>query len=363
GRSHGAGPRPGRRPGRQRPGHGGATAGGPGGGPAPAVPPHGAAAGPGGGDQAACPAGRAIHRLVGAGPGRFPASGGALCGEWHGRACGGATAFCALEPARLHPGHRRVRHRRRDRCLPHQWVWVVGTAAVCGRHSRFPGFVSVRAHRGRGGDCPLGLWLRLDSRPAAAPRRPDLQWPHRPVGALRQPVLPRHPPAARPGVDGGRVHRQAAGAAAVRLAWWWLRRLIRLLAFRPFPAVLLFGGVTLASHALWFATGLFIGPLPGAAITLLTGLGLAGAVFILRRGRCQMAALGVFVGFAVLVPAIALIAFRLKTGVPILMHDGAYQTEEAMRALLTNHDPYGLDYTQTSMRRWHWYVNASLHPS
>jgi len=149
----------------------------------------------------------------------------------------------------------------------------------------------------------------------------------------------------------------------VRLAWWRLRRLIRLLAFRPFPAVLLFGGVALASNALWFGTGLFIGPLPGAVITLLTGLGLAGAVFMLRRGRCQMAALGVLVGFAVLVPAMALIAYRLKTGLPILMHDGAYQTEEAMRALLTNHDPYGLDYAQTSMRRWHWYVNASLHPS
>ncbi len=149
----------------------------------------------------------------------------------------------------------------------------------------------------------------------------------------------------------------------MRLAWWRLRRLIRLLAFRPFPAVLLFGGVTLASNALWFGTGLFIGPLPGAVITLLTGLGLAGAVFMLRRGRCQMAALGVLVGFAVLVPAMALIAYRLKTGLPILMHDGAYQTEEAMRALLTNHDPYGLDYAQTSMRRWHWYVNASLHPS
>jgi hypothetical protein len=136
-----------------------------------------------------------------------------------------------------------------------------------------------------------------------------------------------------------------------------------LVAFRPVFLLVLLGGLTLASNALWFGTGLFIGPLPGAVITLLTALGLAGALVTLRTGRCQMAALGVFIGFAVLVPAIALIAFRLKTGVPILMHDGAYQTEEAMRALLTNHDPYGLDYTQTSMRRWHWYVNSALHPS
>jgi hypothetical protein len=146
----------------------------------------------------------------------------------------------------------------------------------------------------------------------------------------------------------------------MRLAWWRLRRLVRLIAFRPALALLLFGAMTLASNVLWFGSGLFIGPLPGALITLLTGAGLAGALLALRRGRCQMAALGVLIGFAVLVPAVALIAYRLKTGIPILMHDGAYQTEEAMRALLTNHDPYGFDYAQTSMRRWHWYVHDPL---
>ncbi len=148
----------------------------------------------------------------------------------------------------------------------------------------------------------------------------------------------------------------------MKFAWRRLRRVVRLVAFRPVFVVLLLGGMTLASNALWFGSGLFIGPVPGAAIAILTAVGLAGALFTFRTGRCQMAALGVFIGFAVLVPAIALIAFRLKTGVPILMHDGAYQTEEAMRAVLTNHDPYGFDYTQTSMQRWHWYVNSSLHP-
>ncbi len=149
----------------------------------------------------------------------------------------------------------------------------------------------------------------------------------------------------------------------MRLAFGRLRRIVRLVGFRPVFVVVLLGAMTLAANALWFGTGLFIGPVPGAAIAILTAVGLAGALFPLRAGRCQMAALGVFIGFAVLVPAIALIAFRLKTGVPILMHDGAYQTEEAMRAVLTNHDPYGLDYAQTSMRRWHWYVNSALHPS
>ena len=141
-----------------------------------------------------------------------------------------------------------------------------------------------------------------------------------------------------------------------------LRRWLRLLAFRPAFALLLLGSVTLASNALWFGTGLFIGLLPGAVITILTGAGLGAALLALRKQRCQMTALGVLIGFAVMVPAVALIAYRLKTGIPILMHDGAYQTEEAMRALLTNHDPYGFDYTQTSMQRWHWYVNADLHP-
>lgn len=138
--------------------------------------------------------------------------------------------------------------------------------------------------------------------------------------------------------------------------------MVRFLAFRPVFVALLLGGMTLASNAVWFGTGLFIGSVPGAVITILTAAGLAGALLALRSRRCQMAALGVLIGLAVLVPAVALIAYRIKTGVPILMHDGAYQTEEAMRAVLTNHDPYGFDYTQTSMRRWHWYVNADLHP-
>ncbi|HLB75399.1 MAG TPA: hypothetical protein VJO72_00020, partial [Candidatus Dormibacteraeota bacterium] len=90
----------------------------------------------------------------------------------------------------------------------------------------------------------------------------------------------------------------------MKLGWWRLRRLIRLLSFRPLPAVLLFGGVTLASNVLWFGTGLFIGPLPGVVITLLTGAGLAGALLALRRGRCQMAGLAVLIGFAVLIPAV-----------------------------------------------------------
>ena len=148
----------------------------------------------------------------------------------------------------------------------------------------------------------------------------------------------------------------------MRLAWSRLRRVLRLIAFRPVFAVLLLGGMTLVSNALWFGTGLFLGSVPGLAITILTAAGLAAALLALAKRQCQLAALGVLIGFAVLVPAVALIAFRLKTGIPILMHDGAYQTEEAMRALLTNHDPYGFNYAQTSMQRWHWYVNADLHP-
>jgi len=133
----------------------------------------------------------------------------------------------------------------------------------------------------------------------------------------------------------------------VKLAVSRLRRGLRLLAFRPALVVVLLGGVTLASNALWYGTGLFIGTLPGVGITTLTAAGVGAALLALRTRRCQMAALGLLIGFAVLVPAVALIAFRLKTGIPILMHDGAYQTEEAMRALLTNHDPYGFDYAHT----------------
>jgi Glycosyltransferase family 87 len=141
------------------------------------------------------------------------------------------------------------------------------------------------------------------------------------------------------------------------------RGLVDRLVFRPAPALLLFGGVTLASNLVWYGTGLFIGPLAGAAVTAIGIVTWGAALVSLRRRRRELAALGVFIIGAVAVPALALMALRWRTGAPVLLHDGAYQTEEAMRLLLAGRDPYGMDYTQTSMARWHWYVNLPLDPA
>jgi hypothetical protein len=117
---------------------------------------------------------------------------------------------------------------------------------------------------------------------------------------------------------------------------------------RPGPSLLLFGAVILASNWVWYGSGL---------------LGVGYAAYCLARGRCQLQGLSTFIVAAVGLPAVALIAQRWRTGAPLLMHDGAYQTEEAIKLVLAGHDPYGVDYSQTSMRLWHWYVNQPLDSS
>ncbi|HYM50221.1 MAG TPA: hypothetical protein VET65_06570, partial [Candidatus Limnocylindrales bacterium] len=137
----------------------------------------------------------------------------------------------------------------------------------------------------------------------------------------------------------------------------------RLTLFRPAYALLAFGALTAGSTWLWFGQGLFIPRLAG--LLLMGGLGLsaAGAAVALLRRRRPLVALALFLAMAVALPLLILVAYRMKTGVPILMHDGAYQTEEAIRFVLSGQNPYGRDYSRTSMRLWHWYVNTPLDPS
>jgi hypothetical protein len=137
----------------------------------------------------------------------------------------------------------------------------------------------------------------------------------------------------------------------------------RRLLFRPHHALLLFGSLSLLSTWLWLGTGFFIGMPLGLAVLGVSLLASLNAGYALLRRRLQIASLMALVVATVAVPTLALIVLRWKTGAPILMHDGAYQTEEAIKLLLAGHDPYGFDYTTTSMRLWHWYVNVPIHPS
>jgi hypothetical protein len=140
-------------------------------------------------------------------------------------------------------------------------------------------------------------------------------------------------------------------------------RLFSRILLRPGPSLLVLGAAMLASNWLWYGSGIFFGRLAGLALTIAGLLGFGYAVYSVVRGRRQLLALSIFIVAAVLLPAVALIALRWTTGAPLLMHDGAYQTEEAVKLLLAGHDPYGVDYSQTSMRLWHWYVNQPLDSS
>ena len=142
-----------------------------------------------------------------------------------------------------------------------------------------------------------------------------------------------------------------------------LARLFSRTLLRPGPSLLLLGAAILASNWAWYGSGIFLGRLAGLALTVAGLLGVGYAAYCLARGRCQLQGLSIFIVAAVGLPALALIALRWKTGAPLLMHDGAYQTEEAVKLLLAGHDPYGVDYSQTSMRLWHWYVNQPLDSS
>ena len=142
-----------------------------------------------------------------------------------------------------------------------------------------------------------------------------------------------------------------------------LARLFSRTLLRPGASLLLLGAAILASNWAWYGSGIFLGRLAGLALTVAGLLGVGYAAYCLARGRCQLQGLSIFIVAAVGLPAVALIALRWKTGAPLLMHDGAYQTEEAVKLLLAGHDPYGVDYSQTSMRLWHWYVNQPLDSS
>ena len=142
-----------------------------------------------------------------------------------------------------------------------------------------------------------------------------------------------------------------------------VRRLFGRTLLRPGPSLLLLGAAILASNWVWYGSGIFLGQRAGLALTMAGLLGFGYAAYGLVRGRHQLLALSIFIVAAVLLPALALLALRSTTGAPLLMHDGAYQTEEAIKLVVGGHDAYGVDYSLTSMRLWHWYVNQPVDSS
>jgi hypothetical protein len=142
-----------------------------------------------------------------------------------------------------------------------------------------------------------------------------------------------------------------------------VRRLFARSLLRPGPCLLLLGAAILASNWVWYGSGIFLGRPAGLALTVAGLLAFGYAAYGLARGRHQLLALSIFVAAAVLLPTLALLLLRSVRGAPLLMHDGAYQTEEAIKLLMAGRDPYGVDYSQTSMRLWHWYVNQPLDSS
>src|SRR6266480_310113 len=309
-------------------------------------------------DQTARATRRPLDRGLRDGSGRRPSN---RYPPRSGRCAGGGGGPPALRPMgrrSLRPRHGHLSYRRRWRGLPDQWVRPVGDPLVRRCDPRRPRRVSLRAARdgGRAGGLGDGLAMaperRRDPGGAHAARTRLCQ------RALRQPVLPRHtpPPWCRAPVRG-------AGRSPVASGMTLVSRLSGRTLLRPGPSLLVLGAAILASNWVWYGSGIFLGQPAGLALTIAGLLGFGYAANSLVRGRHQLLALSIFIVAAVLLPALSLIALRSTTGAPLLMHDGAYQTEEAIKLLVAGHDPYGVDYSQTSMRLWHWYVNQPLDSS
>lgn len=63
------------------------------------------------------------------------------------------------------------------------------------------------------------------------------------------------------------------------------------------------------------------------------------------------------IALIVVVPTVQAIVLRHLTTPVLYIHDGALQTEEAIKLFLNGHDPYGADYSTTLLAQWaYWQV-------
>src|SRR3989442_10698141 len=325
---------------------------------APALYPDGPAAGVRDGHQATRPARRAADRDMGRGSWRRRADHCTRGAHGNSGRSGGPPALHRLGCRGIRPRHCHLSHWRRHRGLPDQRLRTLRDPVVWRCDPRGARRVSLRVTRGGGRRRGLRHGLAL-----AAPRRATRGRDHPPGPdlcrcALREPLLSRHASAPRGGTDAGGERLLTVAPRMTVVAWLFARTLLR-----PGPSLLLLGAAILASNWVWYGSGLFLGQPAGLALAFAGLLGFAYAAYSIARGRHQLLALSIFIVAAVLLPALGLLTLRFTTGAPLLMHDGAYQTEEAIKLVIAGHDPYGVDYSQTSMRLWHWYVNQPLDSS
>jgi hypothetical protein len=73
-------------------------------------------------------------------------------------------------------------------------------------------------------------------------------------------------------------------------------------------------------------------------------------------GRLRFGSLSIFVLAAMVLPTAVLVVYRWRTGIPLAVHDGMFQTEIVSGRLLQGHDPYGTDFTLTELVRWFYYT-------
>ena len=93
------------------------------------------------------------------------------------------------------------------------------------------------------------------------------------------------------------------------------------------------------------------------AVSIAGWVTLAVAVACLPfSNRLRFGSLALFAFAAMALPTLTLVIFRWRTGIPLDVHDGMFQTELVTGNLLQGHDPYGTDFTRTELMRWFHYT-------
>lgn len=100
-----------------------------------------------------------------------------------------------------------------------------------------------------------------------------------------------------------------------------------------------------------FSSGLILAVAIAGWTTLVVAL-----VCLPFSNRLRFGSLALFALAAMVLPTVTLVIFRWRTGIPLDVHDGMFQTELVTGNLLQGHDPYGTDFTRTELMRWFHYT-------
>ena len=103
-----------------------------------------------------------------------------------------------------------------------------------------------------------------------------------------------------------------------------------------------------------------------AVVAAVAAVGLGGLATVLLtlplKAGIRLGGLGLGIGALLVVPTMLLVVFYWRSGIPLDVQDGTFQTQIVASRLLQGHDPYGTDFTHTELVRWYAYPDGTATP-